>query len=160
MSDVATKQEWLDSLREEGKRERQRLREIVGGILGAVALALLILLSTGCATVPAPTPVVVPVHIVDTEGVKMRMLPTPCADPVSMSLAKQMSPVEYHARWRATSSDWKMRDGSWQEFAGCWLEVEKEVINAPDAVLFFTFSDGTSGQMLKGQLLNPRGLGA
>lgn len=125
-------------------------------ILAAFALG-------GCSTagVQERQPdVVIPVHVVEQDGMKLRMLPTPCEDARSKVMAAQMSPLEYHDKWKATSSDWRMRDGSWQTFAGCWLEVDKDVLSTPDNVFFFTFSDGQSGNALKGELLKPKGGGA
>lgn len=126
--------------------------------------ATLLFLASGCATRPqveeAKAPeTVIPVHVVDQDGVKMRMLPTPCTDAMSLAMVEQ-TPPEYRSRWKATSSDWKMRDGSWQTFAGFWIELSKEEAGAPDAVLFFVFSDGQHGNALKGELLKPKGSGA
>jgi len=103
---------------------------------------------------------VIPTHVIEHDAVKMRMLPTACADPTSLMLAIQLSPPQYHARWKATSSDWRMKDGSWQTFPGCWLEVSRDEVGAPDDVFFFVFSDGATGQVLKGELLKPKGMGA
>jgi len=143
----------LNVLDEEERQERSRYWLNLLKLSACVACLLYLL---GLA-IPANAQDAIPTYVVEQDSVRVRMLPTACVDPVSSMIAAQLSPPQFHTRWKAISSDWKHRDGSWHEYAGCWLEVTKEEAGAPDAVFFFTFSDGTYGQALKREVLKPKG---
>jgi len=102
----------------------------------------------------------IPVHVIEhNDGVKMRLLPSACADPQTLLMVLNATPPQYHARWKAIASTWRMKDGSWKDYAGCWLEVTKEEANTPDSVMVLIFEDGANYQILKRDLL-PKAPGA
>jgi hypothetical protein len=102
---------------------------------------------------PAQPEVDIPVHVVDHhDGVRMRLLNKPCVDPVSLAMTLQLPP-HLQERFRAIASEWRAKDGSWGEFAGCWVLVAKEEINAPDDVFVLLFSDREAIQIFKNDLL-------
>ncbi|HEY2931176.1 MAG TPA: hypothetical protein VGK99_05470 [Acidobacteriota bacterium] len=98
----------------------------------------------------------IPVHVIEHhQGVKMRLLPGPCVDPVSLAMIAD-APPQFKDGWKAISSQWRMNGGNWQEFAGCWLEVDKAGIGTPENVMLLLFSDGAVVQLLKSELLGNR----
>lgn len=120
------------------------------------ALVLVILIWTTKALAEEP----IPVHVVEREEVKMRLMSGPCTDPVSIGLIMN-SPVEYHGRFKAVSSQWKDERGNWKEFAGCWMELKaSEVPGTPGDVIVLVFSDGWNGAFLKRDLIRKAGAGA
>ena len=100
----------------------------------------------------------IPVYVAEHDGLTLRMLPSPCADASSLILVTS-APPQYQQGWKASSSDWRLRDGSWRTYDGCWLEIKKEVSGAEDDIFVLVFSDGTSGQALKRDLLRKPGRG-
>lgn len=98
------------------------------------------------------------VYSAEVEGVRLRLLDSPCTDNTSLMLIST-APESLRSGWKASSSDWRMQDGSWKRFDGCWLLVPAAVAGAPDDVFVLVFSDGATGQVLKGDLLKkPSGI--
>lgn len=96
------------------------------------------------------------VHVVEQQGVKMRLLSTPCADPLSLSIVAT-APPQWADRWKAISSDWLQKDGTWGAYAGCWLLVSKDEVGTPDDVFVLVFSDGAVAQVFRAELLKKPG---
>jgi hypothetical protein len=140
---------------EEAREARESLRDRILVWAGAICLFVLFLLAV---TYPLNAhSEEIPVYVIDQHpGVRLQLLPSPCADAVSKMIAQQLSPEPFHSRWKASKSQWQMQDGSWKEFDGCWLEVTKEEAGTPDDVLFFTFVDGAHGQALKRDVLKKK----
>jgi hypothetical protein len=84
----------------------------------------------------------VPLHVLERPEVRMRLMDAPCSDPKSAMIAMNL-PAELHPKLKAIESSWLMKDGSWQEFAGCWVEVSKEMAGVDG--FFVVFSDGGYG---------------
>jgi hypothetical protein len=127
--------------------DRSRLRPWVGLVLAGAFLALLASAAFGTE---------IPVHVIEHAQVKMRLLKGKCTDPVSLGLISQ-APPQFQDGWKAISSQWLTKEGNWQEFAGCWLEVPKEKAGTPENVMVLVFSDGAVVQVLKSELLQKPG---
>lgn len=139
---------------EEAREARESLRDRILVWAGAICLFVLFLLAV---TYPLNAhSEEIPVYVIEQDGVRLRLLNTPCSDGVSTMMAIQLSPPPFHPRWKASESDWRMQDGSWKTFGGCWLELEKEEAGTPDNVLFFVFADGAYGQALKRDVLKKK----
>ena len=132
------------------KDERCRLREIVGAILFAVVIVAPLIYSIHSRATE------IPVHVVEHQAVKMRLLSGSCVDPQSI-LMIATAPPQFQDGWKAISSQWRIQDGSWQEFAGCWLEVPKDVAKTDENVMVLIFADGAVVQVLKSELLKKPG---
>lgn len=121
-------------------------------------MVALIVVLPGCATSPQMPPAVqavdIPLHILDKPEVTMRLMDKPCVDPVAQMLSMQL-PAELHPKLRAIESTWLMRDGSRREFAGCWVEVSKELAGVDG--YFVAFSDQTYGVVPKTDFLKTKG---
>lgn len=138
--------EWTDL----NKDEREKLRPIVGGILVAVFLFLVLLFVFPVRATE------IPMHVIERQGVSIRLMRGPCADPAS-SIAIAVNLPQYVQRFRAIESTWPMQDGSRKDFAGCWGEFSKEESGAPGAVLVLVFSDGQHYTVLKDEILKKGG---
>jgi len=139
-------------LADDAKQQRCFMRRVILGILlGAFIGAALIYSVSSRATE-------IPVHVVEHQAVKMRLLSGSCVDPQSI-LMIATAPPQFQDGWKAISSQWRMKDGSWKDYAGCWLEVTKEEANTPDSVMVLIFEDGANYQILKRDLL-PKAPGA
>lgn len=132
------------------KDDRGRLREIVGAVLAASFIGSLLIYAVSSLAEE------IPVHVVDQQMVKMRLLSSPCADPVSLAMIAT-APPKWHDKFKAISSQWLGKDGSWSEFAGCWMELTKEEAGTPENVFVLVFSDGASAMVLRSELLKRPG---
>src|SRR6185503_6023957 len=137
------------------KDERGRLREIVGWVLLACVLVAPLIYCVSPARGEE-----VPVYVAEHQGVRIQMLSTPCTDPVSVNLTLQ-APAQFVGRFKGLTSVWRMKDGSWKEFPGCWLEVKKsEIPGLEDDVFVLVFSDGAVVQTYRNDLMKKVGSGA
>ena len=146
--------EWFESQKnEEAKEERATLRDIVSWVIGGLCFVALLIAATWPTKAGATE---VPVYVADHDGVRLRLLSAECSDPASLVLIAT-APPQFQGGWKASSSDWRMRDGSWQQFAGCWILLKAETVGAPDDVFVLVFSDGSNVQILKRDLLKKSG---
>ena len=137
------------------KGDRSRLREIVGACLVGAFVAFLLIYCVSPAKAEE-----VPVYVAEHEGVRIQMLSTACTDPVSVNLTLQ-APAQFVGRFKGLTSVWRMKDGSWKEFPGCWLEVKKaEIPGLEDDVFVLVFSDGAVVQTYRNDLMKKVGSGA
>jgi len=104
-----------------------------------------------------------PVHVMERDGLVIKLMSEPCSDPVS-SVMIAMAPQEVQrGEWKAIESVWPMRDGSKQTFAGCWREVSKElafaITNGKEREVSFlmVFADQQGMLMTKKQFLRKKG---
>lgn len=126
--------------------DRERLRPwVVIGLVLAVGMILLIIGVNAHAQD-------VPLHVLDKDGIEIRLLDKPCVDPLSVSMIR---PDAVH-RFRAVQSVWPQPDGSRKEFAGCWAELTAKESGGEDGFLV-VFSDGESGFIPKAEFKKVRG---
>lgn len=143
-----------DQTTEEGRAERRSIRQWAFLAFCAICgLALLLLAIGGCASKAYADPVTV--YSSELDGVRLRLLDSPCTDNTSLMLISTAPPT-LRSGWKASSSDWRMPNGQWETFAGCWLLVPKDVAGAPDDVFVLVFADGATGQVLKRDLLKKK----
>lgn len=99
----------------------------------------------------------IPVHVMDKDGVTVRLMPGPCADGTSMMLVLQLVPPQFHDRFKAIDSEWPHKDGTKGNYPGCWAEFSAEESGQPEAGFFVAFSDGAHGFIPKSAFLKVRG---
>jgi hypothetical protein len=87
----------------------------------------------------------IPLHVAETNGVEVRLMGTPCVDPVSLSLVKP----QYLERLKAIQSTWPEKDGTRKAYAGCWLELTAD--ESPEPAFLLVFEDGTHGVVPKSE---------
>ena len=118
-------------------------------------LATLFLFSAGV--------VAAPVHVMERDGLVIKLMSEPCSDPVSSVMIAMAPPEVQRGEWKAIESVWPMRDGSKQTFAGCWREVSKElafaITNGKEREVSFlmVFADQQGMLMTKKQFLRKKG---
>jgi hypothetical protein len=110
---------------------------------------LLIFLTCWPAAVLAQNKLI-PLHVLENESITVHLMPSPCADP----FARRVIRAEKLSQFRAIESNWRMRDGSRQDFAGCWVEEKTET--GEDA-FFLLFNDGEHFLVLKSEFNRRRG---
>lgn len=89
----------------------------------------------------------IPLHVLEKQGVEIRLMNTPCVDPVSLSLILP----DKQARFKAIYSVWPERDGSKKVYAGCWTELSKEEAQAEETVFLLVFEDMQTGAVPKSE---------
>lgn len=119
------------------KDERGFLRKVIA-VLGAICFVLLFLLA---ATWPTKAYADIPVHVLEKDGVQIRLMDKPCVDAKTLS---QINPAQAH-RFKAIESVWPERDGSRKKYAGCWVRLTKEEAKHHEDVFLLVFEDNTSG---------------
>jgi hypothetical protein len=134
--------------------ERAALRDRVIFWLGIVFLAAVVSFLTNAYATE------IPMHVVEHhDGVKMRLLSSPCVDKVSKDLVAT-APEKFQGRAKAIASEWRAKDGSWAPFAGCWFVVKKgELPDITDDVFVLVFADGAVVQVYRNDLLKKAGPG-
>jgi hypothetical protein len=100
----------------------------------------------------------VPVYVAEHQAAKMQLYASRCIDQQS-SLMIATAPPQFQDGWKALSSQWLLQSGEWREYAGCWLEIDKNKVGTPENVMLLVFSDGAVVQALKSELLK-KGPGA
>lgn len=96
----------------------------------------------------------VPVHVIEQNGIVIKLMSTPCVDPKSLAqINPQMAP-----KFKASDSMWPEKDGTKKRYAGCWLEVKAGEYGMPEDVFVFVFEDNTSGVVPKAEALKKTGL--
>src|SRR5688572_20318091 len=93
----------------------------------------------------------IPIHVAEANGVEVRLMGTPCVDPISISLVKP----QYLPRLKAIQSTWPEKDGTRKAYAGCWLELTPE--EAAEPAFLLVFEDGTHGVVPKSEFKKMRG---
>ncbi len=130
---------WLAD--DEVKQQRTTLRErVINWLCAGCGLLLLILALGGCTTMQPPVAQVeevIPLHVLEKDGVVINLMGTPCVDRVSLDLVLP----KHHSRLREIRSVWPERDGSRKAYAGCWMEVTKEEANNADGGFLVVFED-------------------
>jgi hypothetical protein len=129
------------------KGERGRLREIIGAVLLAI-LVFGSLIYAGKSWAED-----VPLHVLEKEGVEIRLMDLPCTDSSSIVMIR----VEHLARFKAIHSVWPERDGSRKAYAGCWAELSKDEVHAEEGGFLLVFSDGQSGFVPKSEFKKVKG---
>ena len=98
--------------------------------------------------------VTIPLHVLEKDEVTMRLMGTPCVDPVSARIGLNLPP-ELYGKLQAIESTWLMKDGTRKDFPGCWVEVDAKL--AGEDGYFVIFSDGTYGVVPKAYFLKTKG---
>ncbi len=103
----------------------------------------------------APTKSVdVPVHVYDSDAFRAQLLATPCEHPrVMQQLIVGMPTVV--KRFRRVEADFKLRNGEWKHFTGCWAELTKDEVGF--TALALLFEDGDFYLVDKAELLAGKG---
>jgi hypothetical protein len=131
------------------KADRMTLRERVVVALGVVCFFFLLFLAVAWSTKAYAEEI--PVHVLEQNGVVVRLMNTPCVDPVSIA---QINPAFLH-RFKAIDSMWP-ENGQIKRYAGCWVEMSKEETGAEEAFLL-VFEDGAKGVVPKAEAVKKRG---
>ena len=140
---------------DDAKYERATLRQIVVavyGAIGALCLAFLLLVSATWPT-KAIAEELIPVHVLDKDGVEISLMAAPCVDPVSLRLVR----AEHHARLKALQSVWPERDGSRKAYIGCWMELSPEESGQEGGAFLVVFEDNEHGVVPKSEFKKVRG---
>ena len=89
----------------------------------------------------------VPVHVLEKDGIEIRLMNSPCVDPVSVS---QINP-QFFEHFKGLVSVWPEKDGSRKAYAGCWAEL-------PGGEAFVVvFADNTNGVIPKSEFRKVKG---
>lgn len=139
--------EWFQGLTcEDGKAERCRLRGIVFWVLVVVFAASLLY---GLKHARGEE---VPLHVLEKDGVEIRLMGTPCVDQTSIGLIQPA----YLPRFRAIDSVWPERDGTRKRYAGCWMALTSEEAGGEE-VFLLVFEDRATGAVPKSEFRKMRG---
>jgi hypothetical protein len=84
----------------------------------------------------------VQLHYFEHPEMTVRLMDAPCVDATSVMMIARGMPANTHARFKHIDSNWKMKDGSRQDFVGCWARVPKEESGAEVDAYLLIFSDG------------------
>lgn len=131
----------------EAKEERQHLRVWVGRVLALVAVLILTAWATGAYAEE------IPVHVLDKDGVEIRLMNKPCVDKVSIS---QINPA-FLDRFKAIDSVWPEKDGTRKRYAGCWALLAKGEYGMPEDTFLLVFEDNTNGAVPKSEFSKKTG---
>lgn len=131
---VATKKEWLASLREpQAKKQRMTIVPMfVWAILFCFVLAAVIS--------KAHAEDVIVGRIVDPGGSQIVLLDAPCGGKTD-EIIKASVQAEYQQGWKSVEAVFRMGDGSLKRFSGCWMEPPVDMTGGKRAVLVL-FEDG------------------
>lgn len=139
---------WFHDLTtDEAKEERQTLAQRVIAWLGVVRLLVLVSVATQTHAVE------IPVQVLEKDGITIRLMNTPCVDPVSVAA---INPA-FLARFKGLESVWPEKDGSRKAYAGCWVELKAGESGAFEDGFLVVFSDGESGFIPKTEFKKTRG---
>lgn len=95
----------------------------------------------------------IPLHVLDKDGVVIRLMDKPCVDPVATGM---ILPQALH-RFRAIESMWPEKDGSRKAWGGCWAELTPEETSTGQASFLLVFGDGEHGVVAKEEFKKTRG---
>lgn len=132
------------------KQDRARLRDIalkVYTVLGIACAAALLFVAIEARAVE------IPVHVLEKDGVTVRLMGTPCVDPKSIA---QINPA-FLPQFKAIDSVWPEKDGSRKRYAGCWAEIKAGEYGALEDTFVLVFEDNTSGMVSKSEFKKVRG---
>ena len=102
-------------------------------IVIAAALAALVLAAPAAAAE-------LPLHVFEEGGTAIRLMPGACAEARIVAFVVQNGP-QYAGALRAIESTWQMQDGSRQDIAGCWFEIDAAEGGGEELVVLL-FADG------------------
>lgn len=98
----------------------------------------------------------IPLHVHEQPGdFVIRLMPGKCADPTSALLIATNIPPQFHERAKAIDSSWRVQQGGFRPFPGCWVELKKEEVG--EDVFFLAFSDGKAAFVPKSEFLKVKG---
>lgn len=95
----------------------------------------------------------IPVHVLEKDGVEIRLMGTPCVDPKSIA---SINPA-FLSRFKAIDSVWPEKDGSRKRYAGCWAEIKAGEYGALEDTFVLVFEDNTSGAVPKSEFKKVKG---
>jgi hypothetical protein len=133
----------------EAKQERGFLRKVIA-VLGALCFVLLFALAATWPTKAYSQDI--PLHVLDKDGVNIKLMGTPCVDAPSMSMIRP----DALSRFKAIESVWPEKDGSRKAYGGCWTELTAAESGSVDGFLL-VFADGASGFVPKSEFRKVRG---
>lgn len=139
--------EWFYGVVSGEHEERAPFRKL--GFILFAALVLAILFS-GKAFAQAP------LHVLERDGVTINLMAGPCIDLTSTAMIASSNLAGKLAEFRAIDSTWLMKDGTRQDFAGCWLELTKEQTGGEEGFLVL-FSDRTFDVVAKSEFRKAKG---
>ena len=138
--------EWFCGRGVDDESERKDCRKCIWIL---VAVAVILGLLVGCAQ--AAETVEIPVYVLDDPQLRARLLPSPCENQV---VRKFIKPA-YADKARAVEAEFKMMNGEWRSYAGCWLEFSR----MNQHVIGMIFEDGDYFALPKSKFLDGKGLG-
>jgi hypothetical protein len=119
-------------------------------------LIYVVILTAGCLVYSVVKAEPIPVHVFEQPGdFTIRLMPGACADPTSAMLIATNIPPQFHGRAKAIDSSWRVKEGGYRPFPGCWLEFTKEEVG--EEVFFLAFSDGKSAFVPKSEFKKMKG---
>ena len=138
---------WFHDLTtEESKEERATLAQRVIAVLGVLCLIVLVGVATNAYAE------VIPLHVLEKDGVQIRLMDGPCVDARSIMMIRP----DALPRFKAIHSTWPEKDGSRKDYAGCWASLTAQESGSEDGFLVI-FSDGESGFVPKSEFKKVRG---
>lgn len=90
-----------------------------------------------------------PLHVHEGEAATVKLMPGTCADPTSRMLIASLPPELQALKWRHIDSRWRMQDGGYRDFPGCWADVGDSFL--------VVFSDATGGMVKKSEFRKVKG---
>jgi hypothetical protein len=109
----------------------------------------LLLPSSGIADPLYAAEPVKPLYVHERPEVTIKLMPTSCVDPATHMLIASQIP-DMLPQFRGLESNWAMKDGTRQDFGGCWLEIAGD--------LLIVFSDGTGTRISKAKFTHRKGM--
>ena len=140
--------EIIDEIRPR-KEERSAFRTIASYAIGLASLIALLVAVSWPTKAHAQD---VPLHVLDKEGIEIRLLDKPCVDARSVMMIRP----DALPRFKAVQSVWPQQDGSRKEFGGCWAALTAQESGSEEGFLV-VFSDGESGFIPKAEFKKVRG---
>lgn len=87
-----------------------------------------------------------PLHVHEADGVTIKLMPGPCVNQTAQMIIAMNG---LQGEFKHIDSTWRMRDGSYKEFPGCWAEEGDQFI--------VIFSDQTGGYVKKSDFKRMKG---
>ena len=117
------------------KAGRERLRHRLVLVFCILCLIALLVIATKAHATE------VPLHVLDKDGITIRLMNTPCVDPISVAMIRP----DMVKSFKAIQSTWPEKDGSKKDYAGCWLLLKAGESGADVDGFLVVFADGESG---------------
>lgn len=135
--------------REDEKHVRCYFRRVAG--IGLAAAGLIVFLISVAVSTRAHAEEI-PLHVLEKDGIQIRLMNLPCVDPMSIMMVKP----EVIGRFKGLQSSWPQQDGTLKEFQGCWADLTAQEAGGEESFLV-VFSDGESGVIPKSEFKKVKG---